>query len=285
MSSKSENLTRIRAKDLRGFAKKKQGSGSLIQLMAEPDRLFSNKHAVIIKNSGTAASLCFKSDDSAIEIFLKRFNVKGILSVLKNCFRCSRAKKAWDAANSMAERDIPTPEPLMFLEQRRFGVFFKSYFVSKSMANTTTLDSYVSSCFKHLSQNRKASLIRILACCVRKMHDQGVFHGDLKAKNILIQEQKNGEEKVFFVDLDATRVKDSLQFRDRCKDMARLNCSFLNRAIVSKTHRFYFLKCYFGTVRPEELKRGWDRVLYFTEKKLKKSGRNFVPERFQPKQR
>jgi hypothetical protein len=69
---------------------------------------------------------------------------------------------------------------------------------------------------------------------------------------------------------------DRLSFRHRCRDIARLNCSFLNTAVVSKTHRFCFLKYYLGRTKRRDLKKAWDTVMFFTELKLRKSGRSFA---------
>jgi tRNA A-37 threonylcarbamoyl transferase component Bud32 len=176
----------------------------------------------------------------------------------------------------MEVREVPTPQPLLYLEQRRFRALFKSYFVTEMISGAQTLDSCVTAGFVHFILGQKLSLVRNIALHVKLMHERGICHGDLKAKNILVQEQGEGQIKVFFVDLDAVRVADKLTFRHRCRDIARLNCSFLNTAVVSMTHRLYFLKCYLGRVRRKDLKTAWDTVMFFTERKLHKSGRSFT---------
>jgi tRNA A-37 threonylcarbamoyl transferase component Bud32 len=112
---------------------------------------------------------------------------------------------------------------------------------------------------------------------VKKMHDRGICHGDLKAKNILIRNQSgDGQHTCSLIDFDAVKILEHVEVKDRCRDLARLNCSFLNTSLVSGSHRLLFLKYYFGTAGRPELKKALRLVVRYTGMKLKKSGRAFV---------
>jgi hypothetical protein len=100
------------------------------------------------------------------------------------------------------------------------------------------------------------------------------MHCDLKATNILVN--AGDKIKIYFTDLDAIKVSDSLLSAGRAKDLARLNCSFLDTSFLSKCYRLYFLKSYLGRVKRKELKKYWDSVTLFTELKLEKSKREFT---------
>jgi hypothetical protein len=67
-----------------------------------------------------------------------------------------------------------------------------------------------------------------------------------------------------------------LSLQDRCRDLARLNCSFLDTGRVSTAHRLAFLKTYLGAVKREDLHAAWQTTLELTGKKLKKSNRSFI---------
>ena len=100
------------------------------------------------------------------------------------------------------------------------------------------------------------------------------MHCDLKATNILVD--AGDKINIYFIDLDAIKVSDSLLSAQRAKDLARLNCSFLDTSFLSRSYRLYFLKSYIGRVKRKELKKTWDSVMLFTERKLEKSKREFT---------
>lgn len=270
---------KVDSNGFKGYVGRGQGENALAMLIDEPDGVFSKEGVVVLKDSRTTTSLLISSEGPGCGIYIKRYNVKGLFFYLKNLLRSARAKKVWYAANSMTARDVPTPCPLLYLEQRKFRVLLKSYFVTESITGARTLEDYVTEFFAGLSRRRKRALIRTVALSVRRMHARGIFHGDLKAKNILLQQNNGGAQKVFFVDLDAVRVKSKISFNAACRDVARLNCSFLNTAVVSKVDRLYFLKCYLGRVRRQYIKDAWGRITSFTERKLDKSGRAFTVDR------
>ena len=103
-----------------------------------------------------------------------------------------------------------------------------------------------------------------------------MVHGDLKAKNILIAADDKGNEKIWFIDLDATRLRATASLAERCRDLARLNCSFLNTAMVSRTQRHFFLKCYMEDDLQAGLQEAWSMVLELSWRKLLKAKRAFA---------
>lgn len=248
----------------------------VLRLMEQPDRLFFSPEALLLKDSRTTASLVVSAGEPAAAIYVKRYNRKGWWAVVKRMVAGSRAQKVWQAAHAMTARDIPTPQPLLYLEERRFGLVGKSFFVTRAVAPAMTLDSFVAGDFAGLGRIEKNSLIRTIARELRMMHDRGIRHGDLKAKNILLADAPSEDQKIFLVDLDAVRVKRRLSLKDRSRDLARLNCSFLDTSRISTAHRLAFLKIYLGAVKRGDLRAMWGATLRLTEKKLKKSNRVFT---------
>jgi tRNA A-37 threonylcarbamoyl transferase component Bud32 len=130
------------------------------------------------------------------------------------------------------------------------------------------------SSFNLMIKKNKLQFIKEVAIQVKQLHDCGIMHCDLKATNILVN--AGDKIKIYFTDLDAIKVSDSLFSAERAKDLARLNCSFLDTAFLSRCYRLYFLKSYLGRVKRKELKKYWDSVMLFTELKLEKSKREFT---------
>jgi tRNA A-37 threonylcarbamoyl transferase component Bud32 len=126
--------------------------------------------------------------------------------------------------------------------------------------------------------DEKRAFIGRLAGMLKAAHGRGMLHGDLKAKNILVAADGRGGEKIYFIDLDAARLRPAAPISERCRDLARLNCSFLNTALVSRTHRLLFLHHYVEGDPQAGLKDAWNMVLELSWRKLLKSQRAFISQ-------
>jgi tRNA A-37 threonylcarbamoyl transferase component Bud32 len=267
---------RIKMNGRKGFRLKDYGIKYLDALMRNPDILFFDQRARITKDSRTSSSLLYPLDGWYRGVYLKRFNCKGRIYSLKYTYRRSRAKKAWQAANSFMARGVPTPKPILYFENRFCRLLYRSYFVTEMIPDAVSLQSHVEENFAAMPLTTKRAMLRALARHIKKMHVCGLYHGDLKANNILIQIPSQDETKIFFVDLDAVRIKHELSPEEKTRDLGRLNCSFLNTVVVSRTQRLYFLQCYSGKRGKKELRRNWNAIYNWTGIKLQKSKRNFV---------
>jgi tRNA A-37 threonylcarbamoyl transferase component Bud32 len=266
-------FTVVKNRNLKGYAACPLNS-DVLKLMEDPDKLFSDSASRIFKEKGSASSLLFPSSSGVPGIYLKRYNVKGVFDVIKNIFRPSHGKKSWLASNILKIRGILTPEPILFMERKKSFIVFESYFVTEPLFNAKPLDLYMESSFKLMSKKDKLQFIKEVARQVKQLHDCGIMHCDLKATNILVD--AGDKINIYFIDLDAIKVSDSLLSAQRAKDLARLNCSFLDTSFLSRSYRLYFLKSYLGRVNRKALKKYWGSVMLFTERKLKKSKREFT---------
>ena len=84
--------------------------------------------------------------------------------------------------------------------------------------------------------------------------------------------------QLYFVDLDAARVCRHLSPQQRCRDLARLNCSFLNTGQISTAQRLRSLTYYLGRTTHAELFSAWQLITGLSRRKLLKSGRSFQKE-------
>lgn len=251
--------------------------------MHNPDQAFSLPTARIIKDSHTTSS-CFiplTIKGRQVPIHIKRYNYQNIFYASTYLFRTSRAKRVWTVANELILRGIPTPLPISFLEQRRGGLLIKSFFITQmidpSLSLHTLLNEHVPDAQNKTIRN-KHDLIRSIAHVIRSMHDQGIWHGDLKSANILVEKKEGQNDTLYLVDLDSTRIKTRLEKKDRIRDLARLNASLLDTRIVSTTDRFRFLNHYLhvSKKRNHKARDYWKETLGQTEKKLKQSGKTWI---------
>ncbi|MCP4714411.1 MAG: hypothetical protein GY868_04780 [Deltaproteobacteria bacterium] len=268
-------FTKLQRSPLQGMACRSGIAGLPEAAFSNPDKLIFHPQSRILKDSNTTTSAISEPETHSTGIHIKRYNVKKPWHALKYLVRKSRARRVWHTANSMQARDIPTPAPLFYLEKRTGGLLGPSYIVTEYIRNAVHLESFMADTFQSAGRIEKNHTIRLLAAAVQKMHARGIFHGDLKAKNILIQTPPDGRLQPCFVDLDAARVSGLLSAQQRCRDLARLNCSFLDTGQLSTTQRLRFLKYYLGRATHAELSSAWQLITSLSRRKLLKSGREF----------
>jgi len=276
---------KISFKNHRGSARR-DCPEDVLRLMEKPSLLFAHPASILLKSGRTTASLILSSGKPAAEIYVKRYNRKNLWTVIKNTLRGSRSRRVWQAAHALITRGIPTPVPLLYLEEHHWGVISQNYYVTRPVKHACTLEMFVAKNFQHMGRTAKVGFIKMVAQTLRTMHDRGVQHGDLKAKNILIEEAGQKGWNLSFVDLDAVRIKQRLSLHDRCRDLARLNCSFFYTPCITATFRLVFLKTYLGAVKRKDLQAAWQTTLQLTQRKLQKhygiricsSKRNTAPQ-------
>jgi len=269
---KNKYFSPVKKNDLKGYAALPVDS-DVLELMENPDTLFSNSGSLILKDSASASCLLFSSLPGSSKFYLKKHHVKNMFDAVKNTFRLSKGKRSWIAANILKENGVPTPLPILFLEKKPFLFTCESYFVTEAMQKAKPLNLYMDADFKLLSKQDKRAFIKELALQVQHMHGSGIRHRDLKSTNILVADDG---VKFWFTDLDAVKVLDALSLTERSKDIARLNSSFFDTVLLSKQDRLFFLKVYLGRANRKELKKYWSSVVLFTGLKLKKSKREFT---------
>jgi len=84
-----------------------------------------------------------------------------------------------------------------------------------------------------------------LAVLVRRMHEAGFAHRDLKAPNVLIAPAGPHAEPVL-VDLDGLRRPGRVSARRRVRDLMRLSVSLEEWGLARRTDRMRFLRAYLG---------------------------------------
>ena len=267
----------------KGFINRDFCNDEFLDLLHNPDRTFSEPAVSIIKDSHTTSScvIPIKIEGGKVEVHIKRYNYQNIFYALKNLFRTSRGKRVWKIANGLISRNLPTPLPISFLEQRKGRVLIKSFFITQNIDRSLPLHTLLQESFLKAeieTIRNKNILIQQTAHLIRAMHDRGIWHGDLKSANILVEKKEGQEDTLYLVDLDSTRIKTRLERKDTIGDLARLNVSLLNTRIVSTPDRLRFLKYYLNISKKRDirLRNYWKEAVLKTQKKLKKSGRRFI---------
>ncbi|MCM1109161.1 MAG: lipopolysaccharide kinase InaA family protein [Clostridium sp.] len=140
---------------------------------------------------------------------VKAFNVDGQILIVKRYkrphliqrvaytwFRPSKARRAYLFALRLKQLGIATPEPVAYLEERRWGLFRDSYFVSARCTDPTLFPVLVD------KTDYDPQLAAALAAEVVEWHRKGFLHGDLNLANIMYRPKAGGGYAFTVIDIN-----------------------------------------------------------------------------------
>ena len=194
------------------------------------------------------------ADGRALEVICKRSRPRGLFKRILQSLRGSRSMLAWKRGNALLHRQIPTARPLAVVERRRCGLLMDSLVISEYLPHTQDLDTLLTVALREQpidAQHRlKRELAASLARLVRRLHERGFFHRDLKAPNILVQWDPAAPEpaRTLLVDMDGLRVIRRPTSNVERQVLARLNVSLDHCKRVTLTDRVRFLRLYLTRV-------------------------------------
>jgi tRNA A-37 threonylcarbamoyl transferase component Bud32 len=231
---------------------------TLRSLLADPDAPFTAEGAVLLKDSRTTtvAETTMTVGGRPTRVIYKRFNKKKWIDPFLTYFRPSRAWQAWQGAQHLASRAIPTPRNLAFVARlRRFprDLFWylphETYLVSVKEESAVTLAEYVLGTFPSLGpverRTRILGMTLALARLLRTLHERSLSHRDLKAVNILVRPDHSGPGfALSLIDLVGVRLVHPLPRHRRVQNLARLHLSLANVPGRTRTDALRFLRAY-----------------------------------------
>jgi len=150
----------------------------------------------------------------------------------------ARAKRIWGGAHALAVRGIPTP---------RLHACGPGWVVG-DWIDAPNLGDVVRERFPVLPRGERDALIFRLARLVRRMHERGALHKDLKSSNVLV-----GPAGFHFVDLDRVVTRSEVHQRQWTFALAQLSASV--HAAATRADRLRFLYAYIGSTRALWLRR------------------------------
>jgi hypothetical protein len=215
--------------------------------------------------------------------FLKRYPINGIKACLQYFPGQNKARKSWRIGRDMLFRGLSTPLPVFYIH--RNISFFKSEHIigTQGIQKSISLKDFVGQSFKpgQQSQIQKRRFIEKLAAFMGQLHINGIYHGDLTARNILVEPMGAVQEaNIYLIDLDAIRSTRWISFRRRVKNLDELGRNFLDLGVVGILDRARFLKHYLKINIKE--KRGYRLLLEAVRKRtayrLKRHGQQFYRE-------
>lgn len=250
-------------------------SQSMIDLMADPDRLFERSDCVIIKDQRKikVGRAPLEWGGKKIVVYIKRFNAFSIRYRLQSIFACSGAEKSLRGAAALSAIGIATARPVAAIEKRTAGMLLKSFYVSEEIKDGKTADAYWTEKLATLPApsggQRRRRFLQDLARLFSRLHDHDVYHNDLKDANILIASQRDAQEVFFLLDLDGVRRNVRLNRSRRIKNLVQLNRTL--GKLLKQSERWYFLTSYLsGEAVDRRTKKRWAAAIHRQSVRLDK---------------
>lgn len=157
---------------------------------------FSHLGEVIYKARNEVRLIEFECE----KVVVKKFKVPHFINrIAYTFFRKSKAQRSYDNACKLSLLNIPTPNPIAFINQKKGGLLSESYYVClKSEHNRMMREFWTGSILG------KEKIIIEFARFTANLHNLGVYHIDYSPGNILFEEIG---EKVEFSIIDINRMK------------------------------------------------------------------------------
>lgn len=204
------------------------------ELLSRPRQLL--EQGVLCKNGsrGYAAQVTL----AGRPFFLKQYYAKHGIYRLVDYIRGSRGWRTWRTNIRMYEAGVVVPRPLVYLEERTWGVWHNGYLLSEFVEGPGDLRSvWMSSDYPG-----RRGLIESAGALIAGLHRRGFIHGDLKWNNILCARRENG---IFLVlsDLDGASRCRTLRSRRMSADLDRF---FSDLLVLSpgEEHKELFVSAY-----------------------------------------
>jgi len=221
----------------------------------------------IIKDSQSAtvcrAELELQGGET-LPIIVKRALGRSFFKRIRNIFGTSRPMLTWRRGNALLNRQIPTARPLAVVERRRFGLRLDSMVITEYLENAKDLDTLLTVSLRELSTHEqrriKGEIVESLARAIRRLHERGFSHRDLKAPNVMVQWDPESADapRVLLIDLDGLKPARRVSFERQLRAITRLNVSLDHCKRVTRTDRLRFLIRYLQ--RPGRADPQWKPV-------------------------
>ena len=223
------------------------------------DRVLSRgRHQVVV--------LDFLIGNNSKAVAVKSFGRQYAWKDLYDKKRGSKAARSYNAARFLQDNDIGTPKPLAYLERWEknslVDAFYLSDYIRELISFKTRLEDIYETSGPCINL---VNLLKDVGLAIRSMHDAGFYHKDLGNQNIeLLKDRENNLQRVFFLDLNRSRVRKKLSIKERATDFSRLKMPSAFLDVLTQI--------YFDSSAPKEFRREllWQRRKYVLWEKSRK---------------
>lgn len=229
-----------------------------------------------IKTFNSSGELFGNGDRNKIKLFdlngktvnIKSFKIPNIVNkIAYKYFRKSKAKRSFEFATILLEKNIGTPQPIAFLENFNLIGLKDSYYVSEHLMTELTYRELV----EVSDYPDHDTILRQFTKFTFDLHEKGVEFLDHSPGNTLIKKVVENKYEFFLVDLNRMNFHVAMSFEQRMNNFSRLTPQKEMIATMSNEYS----KFYTEKTEAEIFEKMWQATSDFQEgfakkKRLKK---------------
>lgn len=202
-------FTAARRGPWRTWSRRSTMAASLLDaLLPDPEKFFQQGRSMGGRGAGCTSS---RVDVGGRPFFIKRYYQPGLRYRVKYLFMPSKALATWLSGWQFRTRGLPTAEPLVLMERRRFFFLRDAYLVFEFCESGRPL----AECWPLLTAQEKRDLVIRGAQLLAKAHRCCCIHGDTNWNNILLGQ--GGE--MLLVDLDCAKIMPAFNYARAYRDL------------------------------------------------------------------
>ncbi len=184
----------------------------LESFISEIPNRFRNEGTIIYQARNTIKTY----ETEGISICVKSFHIPAFFNrIIYGLLRSSKARRSYEYGLKLLEKDISTPEPIAYIENKKSGLLYDSYYLCINLPNSGMMRE-----FRYGSLSGRETLLRSFARFAAYIHEQEVIHKDFSPGNILYI--KKQDTYTFFL-IDINRMAfGTVNMKKGCKNLCRL---------------------------------------------------------------
>lgn len=233
---------------------------AFVTRLAEPDQFFHDPGHEIVKDQKKikVGRLRIPVAGSLLSVYVKRYNAFSLRYKIISLFTRSDARRALSGAAILGSANIHTAKLVAVVERRVRGVLTGSFLISEEVVGGSTVDVYWRETLRpiagHMGFWRRRRFLGALAGLFRRLHEENIYHDDLKDANILaVPNGAEADESFILLDFERVRRCSPLTARRRIKNLMQLERT-LGRHL-RRVDRLVFLKDYLGASFADQRRR------------------------------
>ena len=183
----------------------------------DPERLFASPDVEVVRDK---RNLTARMLIDGRPVWLKRFRPAHVRDRVVYAMKAGKSVYAWNAAMALMENEFCTPRPILGLRRAGRTGGGEGVIGFEDVGDHAPLGELLAAGPPGAVERDRA--MHELGECLRRFHDLGFRHRDLRQGNILVVE-KNGTRNFCFLDLNRLRIQKPLTELQRLREVEKLN--------------------------------------------------------------